>query len=112
MDGIIVDNMTYYANNSGIGYPQIKLIHKINCELTFVLDGSMTYYINDKQYIIKKNDAVLIKPGMFLRRPKGNNAVSYVSFNFTVYDNDSLTDEIHLKSVVTPFNKNIRSQRI
>ena len=66
MDSMIIDKLTYYAYNSGVGYPQIALIHKINCELTFVIDGSMTYYVNNKQYILKKNDADLHR-SLYLR---------------------------------------------
>lgn len=31
--------------------------------LAFVLDGSVTYWVDDKKYVVEKNQAILIKPG-------------------------------------------------
>lgn len=107
MNSNIVKELIYYANSSVPASKNIGPVLRIHYELTFILDGAMTYYVDDEPYTIKKNDVILIKPGMFIYRPKGTTPVSYVSFNFTVHDSDPLPDEIHIKKIITPFIKNI-----
>ena len=72
-----------------------------------MLDGQLIYYVDQKKYIVKKNDAILIKPGMHLCRPSGDTPVSYVSFNFTVFEDAQLPDEVYFENGISPFVRNM-----
>lgn len=79
-------------------YPVSEVIHFCNisvdkcCEikertidfydLTFVLNGSMTYIADGKTIVIKKNDAIFLKPGCVNSRLEGTEHCEYISFNF------------------------------
>lgn len=51
-------------------------------DLTFVLSGSMVYTADGETYLLKKNDAVFLRPGILRARSEGTEPVEYVSFNF------------------------------
>ena len=109
MNSSIVKDLKYYHNASGSPNPPIRPFRTKHCELTFVLDGELIYFVEQKKYIVKKNDAVLIKPGMHLHRPQGDTPVSYVSFNFTVFDETQLPDDIYFEKNVSSLIKNMVS---
>ncbi len=78
----IADKITHYCN---ISLPYCAEIDDTIAfyDLTFMLDGHMTYSANGREYVIGKNDAIFFVPGTVRRRESGNTPVSYVSFNFT-----------------------------
>ena len=78
----MVSKIIYYGNMSVDCCFDIPS-HKIEYyELTFVLKGSMTYYANGEKLVLKKDDAVFLKPGTERRRERGEGHVHYISFNF------------------------------
>lgn len=109
MNSSIVKTLTYYNNASVSANVHIRPLRPKHCELTFVLDGQLIYYVEQKKYVLKKNDAVLIKSGMHLYRPAGDIPVSYVSFNFTVFEDAQLPDEVYFNNVISPFVRNMIS---
>lgn len=53
-------------------------------DLTIVLEGTMTYVINNKTIIIKKNGAMLLPPGTLRERISNHTFTKYISFNFCI----------------------------
>ena len=69
-------------------------------DLTMVLSGELSYWVNEKQIILQAGDIMFLPPGTLRARDLGNQEVHYVSFNF-------LTDRhldlpILMKNAVTP----------
>lgn len=72
----------YYRHNKFEQLP--KTINKELCpfnELTFVVKGSLKYFINDQEVIVNENDCIFVKSGSFRER-FSDKACDYVSFNF------------------------------
>ncbi len=86
MENYIVKKLLHYCNvqRPGCFYISPKPIPYY--DLTFVLDGSITYVVDNIKYVLNKNDAIFISPGMIRERLKSDNAVWYVSFNFETLD--------------------------
>ncbi len=82
MDLYIVQELLHYCNIS------VKKCSKCSqsvipyYDLTFVLKGSMVYYVNGQKVTLRENDAIFLKPGTLRSRPQGTEPVKYVSFNF------------------------------
>jgi len=90
MENYIVKKLLHYRNAkiSGVFHITPKPIHYY--DLTFVLEGSITYVINGVQYDINKNDAIFVKPEMIRERRPTDKPVWYVSFNFEANDDCKL----------------------
>lgn len=73
-------------------------------DFTFVIKGSMTYIANGETFILRENDAIMLKPGTLRQRKSGNSPIKYVSFNFIPFDEKMMIYE--------PFMKNIISEEI
>ncbi len=96
----MVSKIIYYGNMSVDCCFDIPS-HKIEFyELTFVLKGSMTYYANGEKLVLKKDDAVFLKPGTERRRERGEGHVHYISFNFLLKPEVNLPFDKCLKNVV------------
>jgi len=76
-------------------------------DLTFILEGSITYFVDGTKYVLNKNDAVFIKPGMVRERMECRKPVRYVSFNFEVFDDFNPTLPIYLPNSVSSDIKRI-----
>jgi len=93
--------ITHFCNIS-VEYCSAMHEHKSNFyDLTFVLSGCMTYIIDGKTYVINKNSAVFIPPGILNMRVKGTSPVHYVSFNFYPSDNVAFPFEIFIPNCIT-----------
>ncbi len=96
----MVSEMIYYSNMSVECCFDIPS-HKIEYyELTFILKGTMTYYANGEKIVLKKDDAVFLKPGTIRSRERGEGHVHYISFNFLVKPEVNLPFDKHLKNIV------------
>lgn len=51
-------------------------------ELTFVLKGSLTYFINEQEYRIEEGEAVFLPKDSVRERPESKEKATYTSFNF------------------------------
>lgn len=101
----MVEQIIYYCNVSVERCTKIA-DHIIDYyDFTFVLEGKMTYYANGEKIILKKGDAMLLKPGTSRRRDEGEGAVHYVSFNFIVPPNVEFPFGAHIQDCI---NQDIR----
>lgn len=102
MDCNLVSELFFYCN---VSVPKCKAIapHLTRYyDLTFVLDGSLTYVLDGKTCMLQKNDAMLVPPGTIRQRLAGTSPVSYVSFNFHAKDPAVLPKEVHMKNAISP----------
>ncbi len=84
MNCYFVREVTHYCNvslNRCEAIPQRKLQFY---DLTFVLQGKLTYTFDGQTQVLKKNDAILLPPGTIQSREKEPGGVKFVSFNFYV----------------------------
>ncbi len=82
MNPFLVSDIRHYCNISVKKCTPIPE-HIISFfDLTFVLSGSMTYTSSGTQYTLKKNNAILLRPGELRGRLSGTEPTTYVSFNF------------------------------
>ena len=90
MENYFAENLNHYCHIS------VKKCSKMEkgiidyYDLTFVLEGSMTYIVNNKAYTLNKNDAVFIPPYTLRERPAGTEHTEYVSFNFYLFQGKEL----------------------
>ncbi len=70
----------YRHNKSGFAPPVFPTKINFN-DLTFVLKGSLTYFIDGEKITLKTGDAILIKQGS-LRTREEKSKVEYISFNY------------------------------
>jgi len=70
-------------------------------DLTFILEGSATYFVDGTKYVLNKNDAVFIKQGMTRERIETQGPVRYVSFNFEVFDNFDPMLPVYLPNIIS-----------
>ncbi len=105
----MVSELIYYSNmavNCCLDIPSHKVEYY---ELTFVLKGSMTYYANGKKIVLKKDDAVFLKPGTLRSRNCGDGNVHYISFNFLLNPDVYLPFDEYLRNVVNDDMKKLIS---
>ena len=106
MDNYIVKRVSHYCN---ISVERCSLLPSIVIpyyDLTFVLDGSLTYIADGKKYVLNKNDVLFLTPGTYRERPLGTAPVKYVCFNFYIEDDASLTfDTFMPKAISTTIRK-------
>ena len=106
----------YYRRNHYGETPHVIEKEKINFnELTFVLKGSLEYFIDGKKVVVKENGCIFLKEGS-IRERKQIETCDYASFNFTGAEVDfpislqdvvdaevniliSLCDQIHKKYI-------------
>lgn len=78
----MVEYVTYYTHNKHYK-PFIIGRHTIRFnELTFLLSGEMTYFINDCRYDLTAGDVIFIGNGSIRERLSGTVANDYISINF------------------------------
>lgn len=97
----LVENVMHYCNITVNGCVKIQK-HIIDYyDLTFIIKGTMTYFINGEKYVLSDNDAVFIKPGTLRERPENKSKVSYISYNFKAPDGVSIDFPPYMKNVIT-----------
>lgn len=70
-------------------------------DLTFVLRGTMAYTADGKDYVLRKNDAVFLRPGTLRSRAAGTEPVEYVSFNFRLTPHRELPFPAYLPNCIS-----------
>ena len=78
----------YRHNKSGFAPPVFPTKITFN-DLTFVLKGSLTYFIDGEKVSVKAGDAILIKQGS-LRMREEKSKVEYISFNYVGEEGNDL----------------------
>ncbi len=82
MELYIVKKLLHYRNTQRMGCPPITPKPISYYDLTFTLEGSITYVVDGQEYVTNKNDAIFISPKMIRERVKSDKPLWYVSFNF------------------------------
>ncbi|MDY3928404.1 MAG: AraC family transcriptional regulator [Clostridia bacterium] len=100
MNSYIVKNISHFCNVSVNKCSSISASKIGFYDLTFVLKGSMTYIIDDEEYVMEKNDAIFIRPGSLRKRLAGTKPVSYVSFNFEIFSEADIPLEVFMKNSI------------
>lgn len=101
MNAYIVDDVSYYCNRIVSACCTMMTTTVNFYELTLVLKGKMTYYVNGKKVELESGDAVFLRPGESRKRDPGKVPVHYVSFNFRIPNNITLPFEAMLKSCIS-----------
>lgn len=70
-------------------------------DLTFVMKGRMVYRSNGTEYIVRKNDAIFLRPGTLRERDYEEIDVKYVSYNFHLAEGVSVDLPEYMPSIVT-----------
>ena len=109
MHQYIVKDILHYCNVSLDKCSNISLKNIDYYDFTFVLSGSMTYTADGETLVLKKNDAIFLKPGTLRSRVGGNEPVKFVSFNFTTMPDVQLNLESFLPNCITSDIKKIIS---
>lgn len=78
--------VTYYVTKSCDAAWRLQKTKMVVCDLTFLLDGQATYWVDGVKLELKKGDAVFIHQGRF--REAGNASMRCAAFNF-VYQSSS-----------------------
>lgn len=78
----MIEDVFYYTHNKG-GISRNIDRHQIKFhELTFLLKGEMTYYVNDEKFDMVGGDIIYLPAGSMRQRDVGNGKNDYVSINF------------------------------
>ena len=101
MEAYIVKELLHYCSVTLKSQTHIEKAPIPYYDFTFVLKGEMTYAVDGKTYVLKENDAILIKPGSVRERFKTPNIAKYVSYNFTVFDDSVMPQKTYLKDVIS-----------
>lgn len=103
----IVKNVHHYCNVSLNRCSAIKK-HTIDFyDFTFVTSGTIVYEVDGHKYVLKRNDAIFIKPDSSRIRYESNSPVSYVSFNFTVNEGCEPDFADYMENCITRDMRNI-----
>lgn len=96
-----VSKIVHYSNVSTKACEAMEPTNIFYYDLTLVLEGSMTYVINNKTIIIKKNGAMFLPPDTLRERIGNNTPTKYISFNFLITPNTELPFDTLMPNCVT-----------
>lgn len=78
----MIGEITYFSHNKFATQKPIER-HEIKFnELTFLISGEMTYYVNDVKHILNSGDIIYLPPGSIRQREIGDVLNDYLSINF------------------------------
>lgn len=101
MKSNIANDICYYCNTYTKAVVPLMEVALDCYDLTLLLSGSLTYYLNGKLVILEAGDAIFFNKGDIRRRTAGNTPVHYISFNFLTLDADELPFDQVFRSCVT-----------
>ena len=90
----MIEDIFYYRHN--IYGPQKNIeSHQIKFhELTFLIDGKMSYYIDGEKYDMESGDIIYVSAGSMRQRDIGDGHNDYVSINFHAHSRLALKNHI------------------
>ena len=78
----MIGEITYFSHNKFATQKKIER-HEIKFnEITFLISGEMTYYVNDVKHILTSGDIIYLPPGSIRQREIGDVLNDYLSINF------------------------------
>ena len=110
MQYYLVKDVSHYCN---VGLKQCGEMFRHTIpyyDFTFVLEGTMVYYANDKKIILQKNDAIFLPPGTVRSREEWEGLVRFVSFNFTVLEGVEFSFPHYMQGCITQNIRKLVSQ--
>ena len=109
MTEYLIDHIENYSNTKYNKCIEISPFAIHYYDLTFVLEGSMVYYINGIKYTVQKNDAIFLPPKTMRGREYAVVNVKYVSYNFHFIKGMECTLPLYMPSIVTEEIRNLLS---
>ena len=100
----MIEDVFYYTHNKG-GISRNIDRHQIKFhELTFLLEGEMTYYVNDERFDMISGDIIYLPAGSMRQRDVKDGKNDYVSINFHSMErlslkylsHDDINDEVRI----------------
>ena len=101
LNSYIVSDVIYYCNRSVSHCSPLEDKDLSYYDFTFVLNGSMTYFVNDEKFTIENGDAIFLRPGDSRCRVEGKSPAHYISFNF-LSDNEKTVEKMYQRGYKTP----------
>ena len=74
--------LIYFSYNHNILPPELPTRKIPFYDLTFVLKGTLSYWVEERKYTLKENEAIFLPINCERVREKSDRRASYVSFNF------------------------------
>ena len=96
-----VKDIKRYVHLSVDTCKEIKPVTVNYFDLTFVTRGSLTYYLNNRKYVLTDGDAIFVPPNTLRKRDSTDKSVSYTSFNFYLLDSVNLDLDIFLPKIIS-----------
>lgn len=95
-----ISNLFYFLNHTGknISKTPVKKIDFYH--LTFILEGTFTYYVDGKEYLLEKNDAILLVPGVLRQRSEIPDNIKFVIINYSTTRENELRSTVFFKNAV------------
>lgn len=94
----MIEGISYYTHNARKVQVNIER-HQIKFhELTFLIDGKMTYYVDDVEYEMTSGDIIYLPTGSIRQRDIMEGDNDYISINF--HATEILPLNIHSKNVI------------
>ena len=84
----INDAARYFGFNSHTSYLPSAIARAVipYLELTFLIDGELTYFLDDEEIKLSPGDAIIIPKGRIRFRPEHRSRATYASFNIITPD--------------------------
>lgn len=102
----IANDICYYCNTYTKAVAPLMEIALDCYDLTLVLSGSLTYYLNGKLVVLEAGDAIFFNCGDIRRRESGTAPVHYISFNFFTLEAETLPfDQVFRRCVTEDIKK-------
>ncbi len=109
MESYLVKELTHYCNISVPHCEPIKERVIPFYDLTYVIEGNMTYMANGREIRLGPDDAIFLSPGTRRARLGGDTPVRYVSFNFHLFEDIHLPFDDYLPACISPDTKRLFS---
>lgn len=106
-----INKFIYFLYHEGKNIPKTPIVKICFYHLTFVLEGTFTYYVDGKEYVLEKNDAILLPSGALRQRSAIPDNTKYVVFNYYPTKENELVSTVFLKNAVNQSVVNLLNAR-
>lgn len=95
-----INKMFYFLNHKGSNIPKTPIVKIGFYHLTFILEGNFSYYVNGKEYVLEKNDAILLPSGVLRQRSAIPDKIHFVILNYYPKKENELKSTVFFKNAV------------